>query len=52
MADYLKQGHIVYIDEPYKAYFLIVRREPFDYETGTETTAIFTTVSSVEDPVT
>lgn len=43
---YLKEGHIVYIDDPYFKYFKIARREPFDYETGEETTAIFTAVAS------
>jgi len=43
---YLKQGHIVWIDEPLKQFYKIVRREPFEYETGEEDTAIFTTVAS------
>lgn len=43
---YLKEGHVVYIDEPYNGWYKIVRREPFDYETGEEDTAVFSTVAS------
>lgn len=49
MADYLKEGHIVWIDAPLKRWFRIVRREPFDFVTGEEDTAIFTTVASGAD---
>jgi hypothetical protein len=43
---YMKQGHIAWIDEPLKGFYDIVRREPFDFTTGEESTAIFTTVAS------
>lgn len=43
---FLKEGHYVWIDEPYNAFYAIIRREPFDYETGEESTAVFSTVSS------
>ena len=43
---YLKEGHIVWIDLPLTSYYRIIRREPFDYETGEEDTAIFSTVAS------
>jgi hypothetical protein len=33
---WLKEGYIVYMDDPLNDFFRIVRREPFDYETGTE----------------
>lgn len=44
--DYLKEGHFAWIDDPLKGYYKIVRREPFDYETGKEDTAIFSAVAS------
>lgn len=44
--DFLKQGYIVWIDDPLMGFYRIVRREPFDYETGEEDTAIFSTVAS------
>lgn len=43
---YLKEGYSIYIDEPYNGYYRIVRREPFDFVTGEENTAIFSTVAS------
>jgi len=43
---FLKEGHIVWIDEPLKKFYRIVRCEPFDYVTGEEDTAVFTTVAS------
>ena len=42
---YLKEGYIVWIDEPYNGYYRILRREPFEFETGQEDTAIFSTVA-------
>ena len=46
MADeYLKEGHLVWIDDPLNKFYTIVRREPFDYVTGEEDTAIFATVA-------
>jgi hypothetical protein len=42
---YLKEGWIVYIDDPLLSYYKIVRREPFDYETGEEDAALFSTVA-------
>jgi len=42
---YLKEGWIVYLDDPYREYYKIVKREPFDYETGEEDTAVFSTVA-------
>jgi hypothetical protein len=43
---YLKEGWSVFIDDPYNAYYRIVRREPFDFVTGEESPAIFSTVAS------
>lgn len=43
---YLKVGHIVWIDKPLEKYYRISRTEPFDYETGEEDTAVFSTVAS------
>lgn len=43
---FLKEGHVVWIDEPLKSFYRIVRREPFEYETGAEDTAVFSTVAS------
>lgn len=49
MADeesiFLKENYFVFIDVLSK-YFVIKHREPFDYETGRETTTIFSSVSS------
>ena len=42
---FLKEGHIVWIDDPLQKFYRIVRREPFDYVTGEEDTAVFTTVA-------
>jgi hypothetical protein len=44
--NYLKEGWNVYIDEPYNGYYRILRREPFDFVTGEESPAIFSTVAS------
>ena len=43
---YLKPGQIVWIDEPLTSYYRIIRREPFNYVTGEEDTAKFSTVAS------
>ena len=43
---YLKEGHIVWVDDPLNSYYKIIRREPLDYETGEEDTAVFSTVAS------
>lgn len=43
---FLKEGYDIWIDEPYNGFYRIVRREPFDYKTGEEDTAIFSTVAS------
>lgn len=40
---YLREGFVVWIDDPLSEFHRIVRREPFDYETGEEDTAIFST---------
>jgi hypothetical protein len=42
---YLKEGWVVWIDDPYNAYYKIVRREPFDFETGEESPLLFSTVA-------
>lgn len=44
-STFLKEGHIVWIDDPLKKYYRIIRREPFDYETGEEDTAIFSAIA-------
>jgi hypothetical protein len=41
---YLKEGWVVYIDDPYNGFYRIARREPFDFVTGEESPAIFTPV--------
>lgn len=43
---YLKEGHVVWIDDPYNGFYKIVRREPFQYTTGDEDTAIYTAIAS------
>lgn len=43
---YLKEGWDIYIDDPYNAFYRIIRREPFDFVTGEESPAIFSTVAS------
>lgn len=43
---YLKEGYSIYIDEPLNNYYKIVRREPFQFVTGEESPAIFSTVAS------
>jgi hypothetical protein len=42
---YLKEGWVVYIDDPYNAFYRIARREPFDFVTGEESPNLFSTVS-------
>ena len=42
---FLKEGYTVYIDEPYNGLYRIVRREPFQFITGEESPAIFSTVA-------
>jgi hypothetical protein len=49
MAEYLKEGHFVWIDEPFNSYYKIIRREPFDFVTGEEDSTIFAAVSSGSD---
>lgn len=48
MADdpFLKEGYAVWIDDPYNGFYKIVRKEPFDFMTGEESPAIFSTVAS------
>jgi hypothetical protein len=46
---FLKEGYSIYIDEPYSGFYRIVRREPFDFVTGEESPAIFSTVASGSD---
>ena len=43
---FLKEGYTVWIDEPYNGYYRIVRREPFQFVTGEESPALFSTVAS------
>lgn len=42
---YLKEGHIVWVDKPLAKFYQIQRKEPFDFVTGEEDTAIFSTVA-------
>jgi hypothetical protein len=42
---YLKEGYFVWIDEPYNGYYEIVRREPFDFQTGEESPVILSAVA-------
>lgn len=44
--DFLKEGYVIWIDEPYNGFYKIVRREPFQYITGEESPTIFSTVAS------
>ena len=44
--DFLKEGHIVYIEAEGYGFCRILRREPFDYVTGEENTPVFSTVAS------
>lgn len=43
---FLKEGFVVWIDDPLKKFYTISRREAFDYETGDENSAYFSTVAS------
>lgn len=45
---YLKENFFVYI-EPWNAFYKIVRREPLEFETGREDTAIFSAVASGDE---
>ena len=42
---FLKEGHIVWLNE-LNGWFRVTAREAFDYETGEEDTAVFSTVAS------
>lgn len=46
MEDFLKVGHFIWAERPLNGFFQVVRAEGFDYETGEEDTAVFSTVSS------
>ena len=43
---FLKIGHIIYIQDPIEKFFAIAGREPFDFETGEEDTLLYSEVAS------
>lgn len=45
-SQFLKIGFFIHIGKPLNTFYQITAREPFDYETGEETTAYFSAVSA------
>lgn len=43
--EWLKPGYYIQVGEPLNGYYKVTRREPFDYETGEEDTAVFSAVA-------